>query len=180
MRRSSTAPAWRAGENPRTTYIDNASITLLHTGARSGGNLFRKGLRFERPSNVASTSRLLRGKTPEAQTRTEDFYQLIRRCDHTQRQTRKLYNDLRNRSRSIRGDLTEISDRLQIMRSMPDLTVSAEELEEFVTNVLSQPKLRPGDATIKTSLSGGGSLQSIFPLRDWKDGGRMKKRSASR
>lgn len=66
--------------------------------------------------------------------------------------------------------LDDVSSRLQIMRSMPDLTVSPEDFAEFVDDVLAQPKLRPEPGSIRMT----GSVQHIFPLRDWNKGGRVK------
>ena len=60
--------------------------------------------------------------------------------------------------------------RLQIMRSMPDLTISPTDFAEFLEDVLAQPKLRPDGGEMRMT----GSVQHIFPLRDWSKGGMVK------
>ena len=56
------------------------------------------------------------------------------------------------------------------MRSMPDLTISPGDFAEFVSDVLAQPKLRPPEGETRMT----GSVQHIFPLRDWNKGGMVK------
>ena len=87
----------------------------------------------------------------------------------------------------MNSELDDVSSRLQVMRSMPDLTISPADFDDILRNALAQPKLRPnplssgdGNKSFKTQKLvapkvRAGSMQHIFPQRDWARGGMIKK-----
>ena len=143
---------------------------MLHDGIRSGGVFYRKGLRPVLSESVVRThSRKSRRETPGAKDLDRDFEALIENCDGAQARTQDLFFGLKKRRTGLDRDLKQIQDRLTIMRSMPDLTVSPSDLEEFIDNIsASKPKLQQegGHDSVK-----GGSIRHVFPLRDWVKGG---------
>ncbi|CAD7923604.1 unnamed protein product [Amoebophrya sp. A120] len=163
-------PEWRNKEaSAQVRAIDMAPVVCLHDGMKSGGTFYRAGLK---PSGAPRLRNISRKRcTVETPELAEQYYRLQKRCVVAQKSTRGLFGVMQGKSRTVTHAISDVDHRLQIMRSMPDLTVPPDEFEEFMENVLAQPKLRPPPDSSRQV----GSLQHIFPIRDWKNGGKVKK-----
>ncbi|CAD7959740.1 unnamed protein product [Amoebophrya sp. A25] len=162
---------WRDGEHPEVSKIEKAPVTCLHDGLKAGGTFYRDGLKLPGAPHSRTFSRKERAsqRSAEGVELQKKYESLMKSCRSAQKETRALFSVMCEKSTTMRHNMSDVDVRLQIMRSMPDLTVSPEDFEQFVDNVLGQPKLQPTQQVQTT-----GSLQHIFPVRDWKNSGKVK------
>eukprot|EP00391_Amoebophrya_sp_Ameob2_P007153 CAMPEP_0178994592 /NCGR_PEP_ID=MMETSP0795-20121207/7357_1 /TAXON_ID=88552 /ORGANISM="Amoebophrya sp., Strain Ameob2" /LENGTH=180 /DNA_ID=CAMNT_0020686805 /DNA_START=357 /DNA_END=899 /DNA_ORIENTATION=- len=156
---------------PQATAIEKSPVVCLYDGMKSGGSFYRAGCRPSPAPRIRTFSR--KSCSVESPELHAKYQRIMGGCLAAQKETRAMYGVMKEKGRGVLSAIGEVDHRLQIMRSMPDLTVSPADFEEFLDNVLAQPKLRP--PTDGHANQSRGSLQHIFPVRDWKNGGKVKK-----
>lgn len=183
-----TPPVWRE-DCPRTRKIELSPVVTLYDGLNHGGTFYRKGLRFPGAAEERTWSRRNRTLSPAVE---QAFDRVVSSCTGTLKSTRGLFRSLKEKDIQLNRELEDVGKRLQIMRSMPDLTISGLDFDEFLKNALAQPKLKPPAIRDESGAPGGenqmrgqklmrikaGSMQHIFPERDWGKGGAIKKKGA--
>lgn len=56
-RDASTPPNWRPFAHPQVDTIEVSPVVILHNGLRSGGTLYRSGLRYAPAPHIKNVSR---------------------------------------------------------------------------------------------------------------------------
>lgn len=184
--RPSSAQFWsRYRSGAALSRIEHRSMAQLYDGSTQGGTV--SSLKSTtRPREFYKALKTTKLKTP---LESEEFTALVQRCGNTLDETRNLFGKLQTMEKNMNKSFGKVSQTLAVMRSVPDLTLTREELAEakwtMANNDRSIRLLREGaeqDSLLPRSKAVPGveygSIRHIFPLINFRDGSFKRPQSA--
>eukprot|EP00397_Hematodinium_sp_SG-2012_P037253 GEMP01040351.1.p1 GENE.GEMP01040351.1~~GEMP01040351.1.p1 ORF type:complete len:296 (+),score=48.57 GEMP01040351.1:42-890(+) len=184
-KRPSTSEFWSRNrhEFQSLNKIEHLAMAVLYDGSLQGGSVSSLNART---IPFAYYKTLL---TPSLKPAVDSvaFTSLVNHCDDTRDATRNLFQKLQQQERKTQKSLDHIAQTLEVMRSLPDLTVSREEFAEAMEYASNQRSINmsihgaeqkrrshfPVEKTRSASHTRPrgipeGSIRHIFPLVDFQ------------
>jgi len=102
------------------------------------------------------------------------FCDIVHESDSNQLETRALFRKLKRVERDVEKNIGGLSEKLRIMRSLPDISMDRQEFDLFVGNAMEQQQQLNSQmaSELETFMDGHkmASVRHIFPLRNPETG----------